>query len=117
MIAIYYQRTFTIIQSNFGGFLHYQDIVQQKQIYYYKSILICPLLLLLYNNIIAETDIIAICFMQYKKQADRLQNPPLYSTSSNFRKVVGVSKIIINPINNPSSYIGDIAGLSYSILS
>ena len=32
MIANYYQRTFTIIQSNFGGFLHYKDIIQQKQI-------------------------------------------------------------------------------------
>ena len=31
MIANYYQRTFTIIQSNFWGFLHYKDIVQQKQ--------------------------------------------------------------------------------------
>jgi len=32
-------------------------------------------------------------------------------TETNIRKVVGVSKIIINPINNPSSYIGDIAVL------
>ena len=32
MIANYYQRTFTIIiQSNFGGFLHHKDIIQQKQ--------------------------------------------------------------------------------------
>ena len=31
MIANYYQCTFTIIQSNFGGFLHYKDIIQQKQ--------------------------------------------------------------------------------------
>ena len=31
MIANYYQRTFTIIQSNFGGFLHYKNIIQQKQ--------------------------------------------------------------------------------------
>ena len=30
MIANYYQRTFTIIQSNFGGFHHYKDILQQK---------------------------------------------------------------------------------------
>ena len=27
MIANYYQRTFTIIQSNFGGFLHYKNII------------------------------------------------------------------------------------------
>ena len=33
MIANYYQRTFTIIQSNFGGFLHYKDIIQKKNIY------------------------------------------------------------------------------------
>jgi len=33
MIANYYQRTFTIIQSNFGGFLHYKDIIQKKYIY------------------------------------------------------------------------------------
>ena len=32
MIANYYQRTFTIIQSNFGGFLHYKDIIQKKYI-------------------------------------------------------------------------------------
>ena len=31
MIAIYYQRTFTIIQSNIGGFLDYKDIIKQKQ--------------------------------------------------------------------------------------
>ena len=30
MIANYFHRTFTIIQSNFGGFLHYKDIIQQK---------------------------------------------------------------------------------------
>jgi len=28
MIANYYQRTFTRIQSNFGGFLHYKDIIK-----------------------------------------------------------------------------------------
>ena len=33
MIANYYQRTFTIIQSNSGGFLHYKDIIQKKYIY------------------------------------------------------------------------------------
>ena len=27
MIANYYQRKFTIIQSNFGGFQHYKDII------------------------------------------------------------------------------------------
>ena len=32
MIANYYQRKFTIIQSNFGGFLHYKDIIKQKPI-------------------------------------------------------------------------------------
>ena len=31
MIANYYQRTFTIIQSKFWGFLYYKDIIQQKQ--------------------------------------------------------------------------------------
>ena len=42
MIANYYQRTFTIIRSNFGGFLHYKDIIQQRQknIIYIK-IMIC----------------------------------------------------------------------------
>ena len=28
MIANYYQGTFTIIQRNLGGFLHYKDIIQ-----------------------------------------------------------------------------------------
>ena len=37
MIANDYQRTFTIIQSNFGGFLHYKDIIQKKNIYYSES--------------------------------------------------------------------------------
>ena len=31
LIANYYQRTLTIIQSNSGGFLHNKDIIQQKQ--------------------------------------------------------------------------------------
>ena len=30
MIANYYQRTFTIIQSNLGGFLHSKDIIQKN---------------------------------------------------------------------------------------
>ena len=30
MIANYYQRTFTVIQSNFVCFLHYKGIIQQK---------------------------------------------------------------------------------------
>ena len=32
MIANHYQRTFSIIQSNIGGFLHYKDIIQKKYI-------------------------------------------------------------------------------------
>ena len=42
MIANYYQRTFTMIQSNFGGFSHYKDIIQKnKKILFKIKIMIC----------------------------------------------------------------------------